>query len=246
VAGGCFLSHTAYLEQANRIHRHKDTAMITLHGFPYSNYHNIVKHALMLKDIPFEEHIVYPGTPELMGVSPVGKVPALTTESGNSLSESSVLLDYLEDAYPQRPLYPADAEARAKVRQLMKVAELYLELPARRLLPAVLAKVEMPKNTLDEVRVTLERGVGALGSLARFDPYVAGDELTLADVYLRYALAIPKMVGPSQLDWDIVAAVDGLSEWDEMMANSDISRKIDADMRDNMEEFMGYIASRST
>lgn len=75
---------------------------------------------------------------------------------------------------------------------------------------------------------------------------MAGDELTLADVYLRYALAIPKMVGPSQLDWDIVAAVDGLSEWDEMMANSDISRKIDADMRDNMEEFMGYIASRST
>ena len=34
--------------------------------------------------------------------------------------------------------------------------------------------------------------------------------------------------------------------WDEMMANSDISRKIDADMRDNLEEFMSYIASRST
>ena len=238
------MSHSAYLEKLNRILRHKDIAMIKLHGFSYSNYYNIVKHALMLKDIPFEENIVYPGTLELMQVSPVGKVPAMTIESGSSLSESSVLVDYLEDAYPQRPLYPADAEARARVRQLMKVSELYLELPARRLLPAVLAKVEIPKATLDEVRATLERGVGAMESLAKFSPYVAGKDLTLADVYLRYALAIPKMVGPSQLDWDIVAAVEGLTQWDEMMADSDISRKIDADMRDNQEEFMSYISSR--
>lgn len=219
--------------------------MITLHGFPYSNYHNIVKHTLMLKDVPFEEHIVYPGTPELMQVSPAGKVPAMTTESGTSLSESSVLVDYLEDAYPQRPLYPANAEDRAKVRQIMKVSELYLELPARRLLPAALAKVEIPQATLDEVRATLERGVAALGSLASFSPYVVGEDITLADVYLRYSLAIPKMVGPSLLEWDIVASVDGLPQWDEMMANSDISRKVDADMRDNLEEFMGYVASRS-
>ena len=238
------MSHSAYLEKLNRNLPDKDIAMIKLHGFSYSNYYNIVKHALMLKDIPFEENIVYPGTLELMQVSPVGKVPAMTIESGSSLSESSVLVDYLEDAYPQRPLYPADAEARARVRQLMKVSELYLELPARRLLPAVLAKVEIPKATLDEVRATLERGVGAMESLAKFSPYVAGEDLTLADVYLRYALAIPKMVGPSQLNWDIVAAVEGLTQWDEMMADSDISRKIDADMRDNQEEFMSYITSR--
>ena len=219
--------------------------MIILHGFAYSNYHNIVKHTLMLKDIPFEEHVVYPGTPELMAVSPMGKVPAMTTESGTALSESSVLVDYLEDAYPQNPLYPDDADARAKVRQIMKVSELYLELPARRLLPAVLGNVEIPEATLDEVRATLERGVAALQSLAMFSPYVAGENLTLADVYLRYSLAIPKMVGPSQLDWDIVDAVDGLTRWDEMMADSVISRAIDADMRDNLEDFMAYIASRS-
>ena len=118
--------------------------MIILHGFAYSNYHNIVKHTLMLKDIPFEEHVVYPGTPELMAVSPMGKAPAMTTESGTALSESSVLVDYLEDAYPQKPLYPDDADARAKVRQIMKVSELYLDLPARRLLPAVLDKVKIP------------------------------------------------------------------------------------------------------
>ena len=136
-------------------------------------------------------------------------------------------------------------DCRARVRQLMKVAELYLELPARRLLPAVLAAVEIPQATRDEVRTTLERGVNALKELAEFSPYLLGGELSLADIHLRYALAIPSMVGPSQLDWDILAAVDGLPQWYEMMADSDISRKIDADMRDNAEDFMAYVQSRA-
>jgi len=219
--------------------------MLTLHGFAYSNYHNMVKHALMHKGIPFHEHIVYPHTPELLAVTPTGKVPALTTEQGLCLSESSVLLDYLEDAYPERPLYPADAGARAQVRQLMKVAELYLELPARRLLPAVLARVEIPESTLEEVRSVLAQGVNSLRVLASFSPYLAGEQMSLADIHLRYALAIPKMVGPSVLDWDILASIDGLGHWDDMMADSDIARKIDADMKDNLPEFMAYIASRN-
>lgn len=217
--------------------------MLTLHGFASSNYHNMVKHALMHKGIPFNEHIVYPNTPEMLTVNPTGKVPALTTEQGLCLSESSVLLDYLEDAYPDNALYPADAGARAQVRQLMKVAELYLELPARRLLPGALAKVEIPESTRDEVRAVLERGVSSLRALATFSPYLAGEQITLADIYVRYALAIPKMVGPSLLDWDIVASVDGLGQWDAMMADSDIARKIDADMKDNLTEFMAYVAS---
>ncbi|MBN7797966.1 glutathione S-transferase family protein [Parahaliea mediterranea] len=219
--------------------------MITLHGFPFSNYHNIVKHALMAKGLDFEEHITYPGSPELMAVNPLGKVPAMTTEKGATLSESSVLLEYLEDAYPESPLYPADPEQRAGVRRLTKLAELYFDLPARRLLPAVFGNAEIPEATLAEVREGLERGVAGLTALARFDPYVAGDELTMADLYLRYALAIPKIIGPSKLDWDVVAAVPGLGEWDAMMAESEISRKIDADQQANTAEFMAYLQKRA-
>lgn len=216
--------------------------MLTLHGFPYSNYHNIVKHALMLKSVPFEEHIVYPGSPEIMVVSPAGKVPAMTTEQGTNLSESSVLLEYLEDAYPETPLFPSDLEARGLVRQIMKVTELYLELPARRILPAVLGNAEIAPETIVEVKAVLERGVKSLHALAVFQPYVAGAELSLADIYLRYALAIPKMVGPSKLDWDVMSSVPGLADWDAMMQDSDISRKIDADMKANAADFMAYIS----
>lgn len=216
--------------------------MLTLHGFAYSNYHNIVKHALMHKGIPFTEHVVYPNTPELLAVNPTGKAPAMTTEQGTHLSETNVLVDYLEDAYPQVPLYPADAETRARVRQLMKVSELYLDLPARRLLPGVLRKVQLDDAVKEEVRAVLERGTRSLNALASFSPYALGDELSLADIYLRYALAIPKMVGPDLLGWDVREEVDGLEDWARLMADSDISRKIDADMQANTDDFMAYIA----
>ena len=219
--------------------------MLTLHGFAYSNYHNIVKHALMYKGIPFEEHVVYPNTPEMLAVNPTGKAPAMTTEQGVNLSESSVLVEYLEDAYPEIPLYPAGPDARARVRQIIKIAELYLELPARRLLPALLGKIPASDDLKSEVRTVLDRGSRSLNALASFSPYVAGEQLTLADIYLRYALSIPRMAGPSQLDWDVRDDVDGLGDWLQLMADSDISRKVDADLEANTGEFMAYVASNS-
>jgi glutathione S-transferase len=219
--------------------------MLVLHGFPFSNYHNIVKHSLLVKGIPFEEHIAYPGSAELMAINPAGKAPAMTTEKGTHLSESSVLVEYLEDAYPQNPLLPSDPEAKARVRQLMKISELYLELPARRLLPALLGNATFDDATLDEVRATLDRGTRSLTELAQFSPFLAGNELTLADIYLRYALAIPMMVGPTHLQWDVLEAVPGLAPWHAMMAESEISKSVDADMKANTADFMAYVAKSS-
>ena len=109
--------------------------MVTLHGFSSSNYYNVVKYVLQYKEIAHEEHLTYGGTEQWLSISPVGKVPALTTERGSHLSETIVICDYLEEVYPDKSLYPSSAEARAHVRQIMKVMELYLELPSRRLIP---------------------------------------------------------------------------------------------------------------
>jgi len=216
--------------------------MITLYGFAYSNYYNIVKHALLAKGIDFEEHKVYPGDASLLESSPLGKIPAIRTANGATLSETSVILDYLEDAYPDTPLLPTDAEARGKVRQLAKITELYLELPARRLLPFALGGRQAPDAVKEEVRVVLERGIGAINTLAQFSPYCCGSALTTADITLRYALAIPKLVGPGQLGMDILAAIDGLAEWDAMMGEGEVAGKVDADMQANRDEFMAYVA----
>ncbi|MCX7171690.1 MAG: glutathione S-transferase N-terminal domain-containing protein, partial [Proteobacteria bacterium] len=90
--------------------------MLKLCGFSVSNYYNKVKLALLEKAIPFEEEVVYPSQDEAVKKdSPMGKVPFMRTEHG-VLTESQVLVEYLEDAYRERPLYPADAFARAKCR----------------------------------------------------------------------------------------------------------------------------------
>lgn len=216
--------------------------MLTLHGFSYSNYYNMVKHAMLLKSLHFEENLVYPNEPALMEITPTGKVPALTTEQGGCILETSVILEYLEEAYPDTPLLPADPEARARVRELMKIAELYLDLSARRLTHAFLTGTRPPQATREEVRTVLERGLRSLSALASFTPYLTGPGITLADICLRYALVLPKLAGPSQLEWDIVAEVDGLAEWEAMMADSDIARRIDADQEANAAGFRAYIS----
>jgi glutathione S-transferase len=70
--------------------------------------------------------------------NPTGKYPCLETEDGSLLGESKVILNYLEEAYPAVPLLPANPLSRARVRELMEIIDLYLELPARRLYPQAL------------------------------------------------------------------------------------------------------------
>ena len=218
--------------------------MITLHGFSYSNYYNIVKHVLLYKDIPFVEDAQYGGTDDYLELSPVGKIPSLTTDQGIHLSESSVCCDYLEETYSNKPLYPADSAARAQVRQIMKVSELYLELPCRRLISLVLTKQEVPAAISQEVRTVVARGIGALNRISTFAPYVNGAELSMADIYLRYVMSVVDMVGAAALEWDIGAEINGMKEWRTLIADSDISQKVDADRAASKDEFFANIQTR--
>ena len=218
--------------------------MITLHGFAFSNYYNIVKHVLMHKGLPFEEDLNFGGTEAYLAISPVGKIPSLTTEDGGNLSESSVCCDYLEEAYPEPSLYPADPFQRARVRQVMKVAELYLELPCRRLIPYAFTQTEAPDALKEEVREVLRRGIAAMNALCVFEPWVRGTNETMADIYLRYVLKVVTMAGSAKLQWDIVGEIDGLGEWDAMMADSDIAQKIDADQEANAPAFFAMLKER--
>jgi glutathione S-transferase len=82
--------------------------MITLCGFGVSNYYNKLKLILLEKNIPFREELIYPWQREaFLRSSPLGKIPYIVTEEGG-LSESQVILEYLEDRFPEKALYPSD------------------------------------------------------------------------------------------------------------------------------------------
>jgi glutathione S-transferase len=89
-------------------------------------HHNIsvcaqkVRIALAEKKLPHERrHInlmkAEQVTPEYLKINPKGVVPAIVHD-GNPVIESTVIMEYLDDAFPERPLRPAAALARAKMR----------------------------------------------------------------------------------------------------------------------------------
>ena len=218
--------------------------MITLHGFAASNYYNIVKHTLLYKELPFQENLIFAGSDELLRVSPVGKVPAITTAEGFNLSESSVICDFLEETYPAIPLYPESATERALVRQIMKISELYFELPSRRLIPYVFSGTSAPDTVKEEVRQVLTRGIIALNRLCQFSPWIAGEQFTMADIYVHYVSTIVNAFASTQLDWDVLAEISGMKEWSKVMRQSDIAQKIEADRLANMPEFMAHVKAQ--
>jgi len=212
--------------------------MIILHGFASSNYYNLVKHVLLYKTLPFQENLLYASSNELLAISPAGKVPAITTPEGLNLSESSVICDFLEETYPAIPLYPENSGERAVVRQIMKIAELYFELPSRRFIPYAFSGTEAPASLKVEVRQVLERGVAALNSLCQFSPWIAGEQFTMADIYVYYVNVIVTTFGASQLDWDVLAEIPGMKEWNETISQTAIAQNIETDRLANKPEFM--------
>ncbi len=142
--------------------------MLRLCGFRISNYHNKVLIALREKGIAFEEDAtVHPSQKDdYVAKSVMGKVPYLEVD-GTRLIESEVILEYLEDAYPQKPLLPKDPLARAKVRELSTVIELHLELVVRRLYSSVFfggtasdsTKQGVEKDLARWVRIRKESGI---------------------------------------------------------------------------------------
>jgi glutathione S-transferase len=157
--------------------------MLKLCGFHLSNYHNKVRIALLEKGVPFEEDASC--TPsqkdDFLARSPMGKVPFLELGDGRRLVESEVIAEYLEDAYPGKPLLPKDPFERAKVRELLTVMELHLELPARRLYREVFFGGKVSDEVKQSVQKDIGKGVRALKALVKFEPYIAGHGLTLAD-----------------------------------------------------------------
>ena len=60
--------------------------------------------------------------PEYQAINPYGKVPALQ-DSGTTVYESSIIMEYLNDKYPNPPLMPADPGQRARARVLMHLGD---------------------------------------------------------------------------------------------------------------------------
>ena len=211
--------------------------MIKIYGTTLSNYYSTAKAALVEKGLAFEEVSIMPSQePEVLAKSPMGKVPYIEGD-GTTLTETNVIFDYLEDIQPQPALYPSDPWARAKAKEIIRFVELYLDAPARRHVPTVYFGAPVDQAAYDAARPLLETGLRALKQLVRFEPYIAGDTFTFADLTAYFELRFTNLHTTQIYDWDITNDVPGLGEYLQMVGERPSVNTVDSVMQRDFAAF---------
>jgi glutathione S-transferase len=98
-------------------------------------------------DLPSGEH----KKPEYLAINPVGKVPALI-DGAVIVHDSTIISEYLEDRYPDRPLLPRDPATKARARSLEDYADAYMAPSMYKIL------YQMRKPEQERDRAKIEEG----------------------------------------------------------------------------------------
>jgi glutathione S-transferase len=107
-------------------------------GTPISLFSRKVEIALHEKGLPFEQILVpftqtkgySPKNPDVLAINPKGQVPVLV-DGDLSLYDSTVILEYLEDAYPDPALFPKTSQERARCRLFDVFGDEVMLIPLR-------------------------------------------------------------------------------------------------------------------
>jgi maleylacetoacetate isomerase len=124
--------------------------------------------------------------PQYRAVNPQMRVPTLALDSGDVLTQSLAIIEYLDELHPQRPLLPRDPVERAKVRALAQLIACDIH-PLNNVGPLRYLKNEFG---LDQSRIDswyhhwILEGFTALETMLPGTPYAFGENVTLADLCL--------------------------------------------------------------
>jgi glutathione S-transferase len=115
-------------------------------------------------------------------INPLGLVPALVTEDGAVLPESEIIVEYLDERFPEPPLLPEDAGRRARCRLIARVCDIYLA-PA---LKELFERTKVPADVADTAALLapVRHYLAVLDGLLEGRSHAVGDRLTSADCAL--------------------------------------------------------------
>jgi glutathione S-transferase len=107
-------------------HAMSSHSVVLYHGLA-STCSKKVRMCLYEKGVAFESHLLdlqrfEQHSPEYLAINPNGVVPTLVHD-GHVIVESSVIIDFIDDAYPQNPLKPIDVYERAAMRLWVKYSD---------------------------------------------------------------------------------------------------------------------------
>ena len=121
--------------------------------------------------------------PDFLELNLHGRVPVLDHD-GFVLSESTAILDYLEAIFPEPALVPADVKGRALVAMHMKLCDLEVGVPARRIwIPKrFLPKEQWRAEPMARAQRQIQKHLSILEQQLKDHDHLVGDAYTLAEV----------------------------------------------------------------
>lgn len=160
--------------------------MLTLYGVNLSTFTRKVRLALLEKGIPHRLEVAPMGSPKVKSLHPLGKIPVLEDE-GNVIPDSSVIVAYLERAYPDRPLYPANAVLLARALWLEEYADTRLReatLPffAEQVVKPVFQGKPADASALAAAMVPRDEAFDYLEKELPGTAFAVGEALSVADI----------------------------------------------------------------
>jgi glutathione S-transferase len=186
--------------------------MIRLYHFALSPFCRKVRLTLAEKKLEVElvEERYWEPTPEFLRRNPAGKVPVLKMD-GRVMSESQAICEYLDEAYPQPPLMPRDAEGRYEVRRLCSWfddkfnAEVTSKLLHERVNKKVMGQGYPDSKNVKSGSARIKGHIDYLATLLDERRWLAGDTMTLADITAAAHLSCLDYI--SDVDWHRSAVV---------------------------------------
>lgn len=188
-----------------------------LYGSPFSWK---VWLALEHKQLPYDLRVLSADAGDLraaqfLALNPRGKVPVIVDE-GHVLSESSAIVEYLEDRYQVsgQPLWPSDPCARALGRRLAVEGDSFIYPSVRKLVAELLMRKtgEPDAAMIDEARRSLE--VELQGFARKITgPYLMGPEPSIADFAIYPFMAVFERVRQLRPTVDIGSVPPRLTAW---------------------------------
>jgi glutathione S-transferase len=127
-------------------------------------------------------------TPEHLRRHPFGKVPTFEHD-GFQLFETSAISRYIDEAFPGPALQPKDVKARARMNQVMSVIDNYVygavigQIVMQRLIAPLLGTAP-DEALITQALTAAEASLTVVQDLLANRPYLAGENLSLADLYL--------------------------------------------------------------
>jgi glutathione S-transferase len=184
--------------------------MRTLYHYWLCPFSRKVRLILAEKKLDFELEVeeVWERRPEFMDLNPAGKVPVLVDLNGTVIVDSMAIAEYLDEAYPDRPLIGVGLAHRAEVRRLTAwfddkfSQEVSMSLVLEKVLKRHLYKDHSGPSSpiLRLIKTYIHEHMTYISWLIDRRKWLAGDEFSLADVTAAAHLSVVDYLG--DVPWD--------------------------------------------